>query len=144
MAPCFVFIAWTARHALVRRAALPVIVAASCLLPLPAASEYLRDARRETKGWQELARYVQDHEIRTLRRYKLGIREVNGPLVRWRLRALAELGHVKQRHSKRPQKLKPGELLLTTRSLARDGKKWGLRPVVQLRYGSHRLVAMDR
>lgn len=143
VAPVFLYIAWTARQAWLRRAALPVVLAATVLLALPPAVRHARVGRREIAGWGALGDRIVKDNIRTIVRYKVGGKGLSRSLLRWRLRALSHADSVKQRNSGKLH-LRPRELLLTTRSRQAKVEAAGYRTVERVKWGRSRFVVLER
>lgn len=144
LVPLVLFIAWTTAGTWIRRIAVPIALCATCLLPIPEARAYVSEWRGSISGWHTLARYMQDHHVDRIARYRVSAGRLHPPLVQWRTRALTHLPGVRERHVDRPTELQLGELLITQKRHRAAAERAGLHSVVELQLGEGRFLVWRR
>ena len=142
--PAFLFIAWTTRKALLRRASILVIVLTIGVSALPGARDYVAGHQRLMHGWQQLAQYVDAHHLSKFAHYRTRGDTLDSSLLGWRMSSLSHANGMRQRIVAQPRDLAPDEILIVPRRDRPMAFAAGLKLITEVYQSNNRFAVFDR
>ena len=142
--PAFLFIAWTTRSLILRRASVLLVVLAIAISAVPSARDYVAGHQKLMRGWHQVATYLDEHHLSKFARYRVTGGMLDAALVEWRMASLSHAGIVRQRMVTNPADVAPDEVLVVARRDRKVAMAMGFRPIAEIYQGELGYSVFDR